>query len=313
LLEVVVSDDERDELLVWLRASHHPLNSLEQNASADDLAPLREIIGDAKVIGIGETVRGARSAGELRRFAHRVLRFAVDELGVRALVLEERTLEAANALDTYVRTGAGSSEDALRAAWSPWQSVEVLTVLGWLRERNALRADDQVRVVGAISEDEIGLAGHVLDWMERTGDRIVYWGGAAHSAVSSANDLTHPPRSPPGPSDGTQLRRALGTAYLSVGCICDHAVAGEPLPPPPSYFAEAPLANVEPPVWYLDVREPVDDAARRWAGEPATTRLIGPQYDPRRNAQFCMSGTPFGAWFDAILYVREITPTRPLR
>jgi erythromycin esterase len=60
------------------------------------------------------------------------------------------------------------------------------------------------------------------------------------------------------------------------------------------------------------VREPGNEAARRWARTPAITRLIGPRYDTRRNAEFCMSGTPFGDWFDAILYVRDITPTRPL-
>ena len=85
-------------------------------------------------------------------------------------------------------------------------------------------------------------------------------------------------------------------------------VAGEPLPPPPSHFAEAPLADVDSPAWYLDLRKPVGDAARRWAEAPATTRLIGPRYDPQRNADFCMSGTPFGEWFDAIVYVRVSTP-----
>lgn len=309
---MVMPDDERDELLAWMHGAHRPLDSLDPDAAADDLAPLRAVIGDAEVIGIGEAVRGARSAGELRRFTHRVLRFAVEELGVRALVLEERSLEAANALDRYVRTGAGSSSSALREAWSPWRSAEVQNVLEWLRARNALHPEAPVRVVGAISEDELGLAGHVLQWLERTGERIVYWGGAAHSAVASANDLTYPPRSPPGPSDGARLRRALGSGYLSVGCICDHAIAGDPLPPPPSHFAEAPLAQVESPVWYLDLRQPVDGAARRWLGEPATTRLVGPRYDPRQNADFCMSGTPFGEWFDAILYARAVTPARPL-
>jgi erythromycin esterase len=180
---MVVADHERDELLKWLQATHHRLESLEPDASREDLVPLRAIIGDAEVIGVGETVRGARSAGELRRFVHRVLRFAVDDLGARALVVEERTL-AASALDRYVCGGVGSSQIALRESWAPWQSVEVLEIVDWLRTRNELHADDAVRIVGAISEDELGLAGHVLECLERTGDRIVYWGGAAHSAVA---------------------------------------------------------------------------------------------------------------------------------
>jgi erythromycin esterase len=309
---MVVSDDELGELLAWLHTAHHPLDTLDADATAEDLAPLHAIVGDASVIGVGEAVRGARSAGELRRFVDRVLRFAVEELGFRTVILEERSLRAADVLDGYVRGGEGSSASALREAWAPWQSAEVLNVVEWLRSRNARRAADPVRVVGAISEDELGIAGHILEWLERTGDRIIYWGGAAHSAVASASDTSKPPRSPPGPSDGHRLRQTLGARYLSVGCICDHAVSGEPLPPPPSHFAEAPLAAVESPIWYLDMREAVGDAARRWAESPATTRLIGPQYDPRRNAEFCMAGTPFGEWFDTILYAREITPARPM-
>ena len=89
----MVADDERYELLAWLRVAHHPLDSSDQEApSEEDLAPLRAIVGDARVIGLGEAVRGAWSAAELRRFTHRILRFAVEHLGIRTLVLQDRPL-----------------------------------------------------------------------------------------------------------------------------------------------------------------------------------------------------------------------------
>lgn len=305
-------DRERDGLLAWLDSTHHRLESLEPGAPMEDLAPLRAIVSDAEVIGIGEAVRGARSTHELRRFVHRVLRFVVEHMDVRTLVIEEQSLGAATVLDAYVGGGPGTSSHALGNAWTPWQAQEIREIVEWLRERNDRNPDDPLRISGAISEDELGLAGHVLECLERTDGRVVYWGGAAHAAVAPASDFTHPPKSPPGPSDGALLRRSLGTGYLSMGCICDHAIAGAPLPPPPSDFVETPLAHVGSPAWYLDLREPGNDAVRSWVDTPATTRLIGPQYDPQRDADFCMSGSPFRDWFDAILYVREITPARPL-
>ena len=306
------TERQTGELLAWLESARHRIESLEPDAPLMDLAPLRVMIGDALVIGIGETVRGARSAHELRRFAHRVLRLAVEHLGARTLVIEEQSLAAAAVLDASVRGGARSSRDALGDAWAPWQTLEVVEVLDWLRARNEWHAHDPVRIVGAISEDELGLAGHVLEHLDRNGAPVAYWGGAAHSAVAPASDVTYPPRSPSGASDGARLRRALGGRYVSIACVCDHSVAGEPLPPPPGHFTEAPLARVGAPAWYIDLRHPDDESARQWVTAPATTRLIGPRYDPGRNADFRMSGSPLGHWFDVVLYVREITPTRPL-
>ncbi|MGH2477271.1 MAG: erythromycin esterase family protein, partial [Candidatus Limnocylindrales bacterium] len=135
---------------------------------------------------------------------------------------------------------------------------------------------------------------------------------AAHSAVLSAADVTYPQRQPGGPSDGAVLRAKLGDGYLSVGCICDHAVAGDPLPPPPRHFAESVLAEVDTPAWYLDLHRPPLGAPQRWTDRAAATRLIGPHYKPEEDARYCLTGRSFRQWFDAIIYVRDITPVRPL-
>jgi erythromycin esterase len=308
---VIDGSAEREELVAWLCRAHNPFASLEPDAPGDDLVPWGAIVAEAAVIGVGETVRGVRSAGEVRRVAHRLLREAVDRFHVRVVVLEERSLDAPAALDRYVRGAPGEAATLLRQAWAPWRSMEMLTVVEWLRHRNAGRPDDMVRVGGAVSDDA-GIAGHVLDWHRRTGHRVVYWGGAAHTAVLSTGDVTYPPRVPGGPGDGAVLRAELGDGYLSVACICDRAIAGDPLPSPPGHFAESVLADVNTPAWYLDLRRPPAGAPQRWAGGPSATRIIGPRYEPGEDARYCLSGGSFGQWFDAIIYVRDITPATPL-
>jgi erythromycin esterase len=302
--------DDGDGLLSWLRTRHQPVD-LGSRAAAGDLAALRHIVGDASVIGIGEAIRGARSSRELRRLIDTVLRFAVEELDVRTVMLEGRVPDSAAAIDAYVRDGAGDPQEALRSAWAPWQTKEMVEVITWLRAFNASRLGRPVRVSAAVA-DNLGIAGHILRRLDDADHRILYWGGAAHSAVSSAHDTTFPPRTPSGLSDGAKLGASLGDRYLSIGCICDHAVRGDALPPPPAYFAETPLAQVETPWWYLDLRHPADAAAQSWLSKPTTTRLIGPHYDPRQDSQYCMSGSAFSTWFDAIIYVRETSPAQPL-
>ena len=253
----------------------------------------------------------ARSAAELRRFTHRILRFAVEELGVRTLVLEERRSPDrthSTGMSALVPEFAGRAAQLLRA---PWQSAEVLNLIAWLDRGNMRHAEDPVRVVGAISEDELGLAGHVLEWLRRTQphrllgrccprrshqrttrptrqgrhrDRVMVLGCGRRSEAATSRLAA---------SAITRRRRTVAatTESLRRGAARRRRLTG--------------LVS--------DLRKPVGDAARRWPKRPLRPASSGRRYDPQRNADFCMSGTPFGEWFDAIVYVREITPARPLR
>lgn len=55
-----------------------PLVLLDPEAPLDDLEPLRELIGPARVVGIGETAHFVREYGLLR---HRLVRFLVERTG----------------------------------------------------------------------------------------------------------------------------------------------------------------------------------------------------------------------------------------
>jgi erythromycin esterase len=51
---------------------------------------------------------------------------------------------------------------------------------------------------------------------------------------------------------------------------------------------------------------------RTWLDAPATLRAIGPSYEPERDADYHMSGGSLAEWFDAIIQLEEVTPTRLL-
>jgi erythromycin esterase-like protein len=127
----------------WIRDNATPLDTVDPAAPLDDLAPLRRSIGDAEIVGLGESVHGAAEELTLK---HRILRLLVEELGFRSIAWEE-DWAVGRRIDAYIRTGEGDL-DALMSQMSPqWQSRQVADVLRWLRDYNAGRTDT-VQFVG---------------------------------------------------------------------------------------------------------------------------------------------------------------------
>ncbi|TDD24445.1 erythromycin esterase family protein [Nonomuraea diastatica] len=127
----------------WLRRHAAPLAGIDPAAPLTDLAALRPMLGDASVVGLGESTHGA---AEETRLKHRTLRYLVEELGFRSIAWEEDWTVGLE-VDDYLRTGKGDVNTLVRKMARTWRTREVADVLGWLRAYNATH-DEQVRFVG---------------------------------------------------------------------------------------------------------------------------------------------------------------------
>lgn len=90
-----------NQIAGWLEAHAKPLKTTNPNASLNDLKPLKNMVGSASIVGLGEATHGAH---EVFTMKHRIVNYLVSEKGFTNLVLEEgwdRALE----LDRYVLTG----------------------------------------------------------------------------------------------------------------------------------------------------------------------------------------------------------------
>jgi len=127
----------------WIRHHAAPLDTVDPAAPLRDLTSLRPAIGDAEIVGLGESTHGAAEEETLK---HRTLRLLVERMGFRSVAWEEDWTTGLQ-INEYIRTGRGDL-DALMAQMSPqWQSRQVADVLTWLRDYNAGRTD-KVRFVG---------------------------------------------------------------------------------------------------------------------------------------------------------------------
>ncbi len=123
-----------DPVTDWVRHNATAVHTVERS------------VGDASVVGLGESVHGAAEQTKLK---HRVLRLLVERKGFRTVAWEEDWTTGLE-IDSYIRTGEGDLAELMRRMSDQYQTREVAAVVRWLRGYNAEHAD-KVRFVGVES------------------------------------------------------------------------------------------------------------------------------------------------------------------
>ena len=118
-----------------------PLDGLDPDGPLDDLEPLAEIVGEARVVALGEN---AHFVSEFTHVRQRLSRFLAEHCGFRVFAYEF-SFTAAPAVDRWVH-GAGAVEDlaAISPAAAGWGGGGLL---GFLRRHNQ-HSGQPVRLVG---------------------------------------------------------------------------------------------------------------------------------------------------------------------
>lgn len=118
----------------WIRKSAIPLAGTEARRDRHDLQALRKLIGDARIVSLGEATHGTREIFELK---HRLIEFLATDMGFTIFSIEANMPEAYR-LNDYVLHGTGDPAELLRGLyfWT-WNTEEVLDLIRWMREFNA--------------------------------------------------------------------------------------------------------------------------------------------------------------------------------
>ncbi|MFB1045345.1 erythromycin esterase family protein [Streptomyces chrestomyceticus] len=136
----------------------HPLRTTEPRGGLADLRPFGRMVGDARVVGLGEATH---SSHEFFTVKHRVLRYLVEEKGFRAFALEAPWSTGLR-LDAYLLRGEGDlkqiMDEEFRGDYRWWNNAEYRDLFRWMRAYNVKHPKDPVRFVG----DDGGFAGAEL-------------------------------------------------------------------------------------------------------------------------------------------------------
>ena len=123
-----------DAVRNWLAQNAIKLSTVEAGHGFVDMQPLKKIVGDARVVSLGEATHGTREFFQLK---HRMLEFLVSEAGFNIFAIEATMPESFD-INEYVLTGKGDAAKALAGIyfWT-WDTQEVLAMIEWMRSYNA--------------------------------------------------------------------------------------------------------------------------------------------------------------------------------
>ena len=122
------------QVVEWLRTHAIPLTTPEAGHGFADMKPLAKVVGNARIVSLGEATHGTREFFQLK---HRMLEYLVSELGFTVFAIEANWPESL-AVDEYITTGKGDPTAALSGMyfWT-WDTEEVLAMIQWMRKWNA--------------------------------------------------------------------------------------------------------------------------------------------------------------------------------
>ena len=117
----------------WARSSARPIATTEPGADLRDLESIREMVGAARVVGVGESDHGIREFLNLRQ---RIVEFLVQRMGFTAVALESGLPESKIVYD-YVEGGAEPPhlwDDGL--TWQMSMFSDNRRLIEWMRAYN---------------------------------------------------------------------------------------------------------------------------------------------------------------------------------
>src|SRR5262249_60892131 len=116
----------------WLRKNAHPFTTCEPGGTDRDLAPLLAIVGNSRIVALGEVSGGTHEFFQVKR---RLIECLATNLGVTLVGIEERMPEAYR-LNQYVLTGEGDPKALLKRIDQRKNTQEFLDLVEWMREFN---------------------------------------------------------------------------------------------------------------------------------------------------------------------------------
>ena len=128
-----LEEDSLQIITAWLKQTSVPVKHLEAGNGFADLQPLKQVLKDVKIVGLGESTHGTR---EMFQVKHRLLEFLVTEMGFNAFALEA-SYAACQPINEYVLYGKGDLATVLTGqGYVVWDTEEIAELIEWMRTYN---------------------------------------------------------------------------------------------------------------------------------------------------------------------------------
>lgn len=129
----ILAQPESNSPATWLNKNTIFLKYVKAENGLDDLKPLKDLIGNARIVSLGECTHGS---SEVFSMKHRMLEYLVKEKGFTIFSIEANMPEA-YALNEYIIDGKGDARKLMAGMyfWT-WNTQEVLDMIEWMKKYN---------------------------------------------------------------------------------------------------------------------------------------------------------------------------------
>jgi erythromycin esterase-like protein len=302
----------------WIAKHAIPLKTVEPGRGTSDLQAFREIIGDARIVALGEATHGTREFFQLK---HRLVELLVAEMGFSIFAIEN-TIPEAERLNEYIVHGRGDPEALLKGLYGCWNTREVLAMVQWMRAFNA-SGKGQIEFTGFdeqtpgkpvnVLQRDATMARNVKTILDRKpGAKVIVWAHNGH--VQAGADPQHKQM-------GRYLREWYGADLVVFGFAFHEGrfralqqgagVREFQVGPAPPGTADAMLASVGLPLFALDLRLDTGiGAVSKWFREPHRTRSIGAIFFESNPATY-LADLILPDSYDVVLFIAKTTASIP--
>lgn len=132
--------ENQQVIISWVQQNAIPIQHVVAGNGFSDLQPLKKILKDVRVVGLGENTHGTR---EFFQVKHRLLEFLVREMNFTAFALEGG-YGSCEPINNYVLYGKGDLTSVLTAqGYVVWDMEEFATMIEWMHTYNQSVPDDK--------------------------------------------------------------------------------------------------------------------------------------------------------------------------
>ena len=157
-----------DDIEREVKKNAYILESVDPNSSYKDLMPLKSILNDKKIIGIGEATHNTK---EFFQVKHKFMKFLIEELNYKAFAMEI-DFSSASYINDYIINGNESGKNALLKTelWF-WKTEEMLDFIDWLKTYNIDKPiNEKVRFYGFDMQNYLSAIDVSYKYLEKVED-----------------------------------------------------------------------------------------------------------------------------------------------
>ena len=128
------SSQNNNNIVEWATQNAQKIETLSPSNNMDDLSSLKQIVGNAEVVCLGESRHDIHEQFQLK---HRFIKYLIEEMEFTTFVLEA-SLPYSNRINDYVLNGTGDLDEIMAGmpGWFIWDTEEMKDVLSWIRDYN---------------------------------------------------------------------------------------------------------------------------------------------------------------------------------